>query len=434
MIAIVGAKGGCGKTTATIGLADALARTGRQTVAVDADRQLPNLHLVADVDREPTIATVDDESDVTDLARRTVPGTELTVGVVPAPTESETVDFGRRLRRLESAAVEIVLDCPSGVGPHVTEPLEFADVAVVVTTGTDRSVAAARKTVDVARRLGVPVAGAIVTRTDADTASVPRSIEKRLDVSVIETVPETPSPLEAESARAAYDGVAAALKAKSYQRRAGITHNRMVGRLETGIDVLDRKLDGGLPPGCVVAYTAEPASQSELLLYELTAARGTLYLSTQRSDSAIRTAIDESMAEVGSPTVRHVNSEQPLEETRRLIGALPDGANLIVDPMDVLERTDRGEYVDFLNDLKERMLETRSIAILHCLKGDDEPANRSATLHLADAVFDLRTAVNATELENHLTIPKYRRGGAPTEAIKLELSERVEIDTSRDIA
>ena len=208
----------------------------------------------------------------------------------------------------------------------------------------------------------------------------------------------------------------------------------MVGRLETGIDVLDRKLDGGLPPGCVVAYTAKPASQSELLLYELTAARGTLYLSTRRSTSANEHAIESSMAQVGSPTIRQVTSENPLEEAKRFIGALPEGANLIVDPMDVLERTDRRAYVDFLNYLKDYMLESRGIAVLHCLKGKHEPENRETTEHVADAVFDLRTTISATELENHLTIPKYRRGGAPTETIKLELSERVEIDTSRDIA
>ncbi len=208
----------------------------------------------------------------------------------------------------------------------------------------------------------------------------------------------------------------------------------MVGRLETGIDVLDRKLDGGLPPGSVVAYTAEPASQSELLLYELTAARGTLYLSTQRSDEAIREAVDSSLARVGSPTVRRLDRENPIREAKRLVDALPEGANLIVDTVDTLERCERNRYVDFLNYLKERMLATGSIAVLHCLKGGHVPDHRTETIHAADTVFDLRTTVGATELENHLTVPKFRGGGAPTETIKLELSERVEIDTSRDIA
>ncbi|WP_254768132.1 RAD55 family ATPase [Salinilacihabitans rarus] len=208
----------------------------------------------------------------------------------------------------------------------------------------------------------------------------------------------------------------------------------MAGRLKTGIDVLDRKLDGGLPPGCVVAYTAEPASQSELLLYELTAARGTLYVSTERSKDVIEHSFAATQAQVGSPTVRHIDADDPLEETTRLIGALPDGANLIIDTMDVLERASTDAYVEFLNALKARMVETGSIALLHCLKGRAEPENRTRTEHLADAVFDLRTNVEGTEIENHLSIPKYRVGGGPNETIKLELSERVEIDTSRDIA
>lgn len=208
----------------------------------------------------------------------------------------------------------------------------------------------------------------------------------------------------------------------------------MVGRLETGIDVLDRKLDGGIPPGCVVAYTASPASQSELLLYELTAARGTLYLTTERSDDVVRHTIESSQARVGSLTVRRVSGDDPLAEAQRLVGALPDGANLIVDTMDVLERNDRDDYRSFLNTLKAQMLDTGGIAVLHCLKGETVPENRLTTKHIADAVFDLETCVGTTQLENYLTIPKYRACGAPTERIKLELSEEVAIDTSRDIA
>lgn len=75
----------------------------------------------------------------------------------------------------------------------------------------------------------------------------------------------------------------------------------MADRVATGIDVLDRKLDGGLPPGTIVAYTVRPASQSELLFYELTAARRTLYLSTQRSAKAFFHAMEQRAAPVGSP-------------------------------------------------------------------------------------------------------------------------------------
>ena len=208
----------------------------------------------------------------------------------------------------------------------------------------------------------------------------------------------------------------------------------MAARLETGIDVLDRKLEGGIPPGTVVAYTAPPASQSELLLYELTAARGTLYLSTERSAESVRHVIESTLASVGSPTVRHIEESEALTESNRLIGALPDGANLIVDPMNVLEHSSTHNYRLFLNSLKDQMLESGSVAILHCLRGNEIPENRDMTLHFADAVFDLRVDIGTLEVETTLTIPKFRGIKVPMETIKLNLSERVEIDTSRDIA
>lgn len=208
----------------------------------------------------------------------------------------------------------------------------------------------------------------------------------------------------------------------------------MADRVATGIDVLDRKLAGGLPPGTIVAYTAPPASQSELLLYQLTAARHTLYLSTQRSTEAVSHALERTAAPVGSPRIQGVGTDDLLTEVQESVEALPTDANLIIDTMDVLERTEHTEYTKFLNHLKESLVEGESIAVLHCPKSQSLPPTRSTTLHFADAVFDLRSTVGTTELENDLTIPKFRGGGAPNENIKLQLTDRVSIDTSRDIA
>jgi KaiC/GvpD/RAD55 family RecA-like ATPase len=208
----------------------------------------------------------------------------------------------------------------------------------------------------------------------------------------------------------------------------------MAGRLETGIEILDRRLDGGIPPGSIVAITASPASQSELLLYELTAARGSLYLSTERTDDAVEHAVQSTAAEVGDPTVRGVANEKPLETASKLIEALPEGANLIVDTADVLERRDRARYRTLLNEMRRHMVDTGSVAFLHCLEGHHVPENRDTTEHVADVIFDLTTTVRGTDLDNRLAVPKFRGGSALTETIKLELADRVAIDTSRDIA
>ncbi|PSP34601.1 transcriptional regulator [Halobacteriales archaeon QH_10_70_21] len=208
----------------------------------------------------------------------------------------------------------------------------------------------------------------------------------------------------------------------------------MSDRLRTGIDVLDRKLDGGIPPGSIVALTAQPASQAELFLYELTATRGTLYLSLDRTGDFVSTSIDAADTRTGDPTVRDVTGEAPLDNAAKLVSALPDNSNLIIDPADVLERQEPTRYRNFLNELQNHIYNTGSLALLHCLDGHGVPQLRDSTEHMADIVFQLDTSINGDRVENHLAVPKFRGGQALSEIIKLELSDEVEIDTSRDIA
>ncbi|MFB6129764.1 MAG: RAD55 family ATPase [Salinigranum sp.] len=205
-------------------------------------------------------------------------------------------------------------------------------------------------------------------------------------------------------------------------------------RLPTGITVLDRQLDGGIPPGSIVLLSADPASQSELFLYELTAARATLYMTTVRSDQAVRDALRRVPGRTGNPTVREVSGEAALDQANRLVGSLPENANLIIDVVDVLERAAPTRYREFLNQVQTHMINTGGLAILHALKGQSIPDNRDMSQHMADVVFDLQTRTKGSEIENRLAVPKFRGGSALEETIKLRLSREVSVDTSRDIA
>ncbi|QSG14589.1 RAD55 family ATPase [Halapricum desulfuricans] len=209
----------------------------------------------------------------------------------------------------------------------------------------------------------------------------------------------------------------------------------MQDRLRTGIDVLDRKLDGGIPAGSIVVLNANPASQAELFLYELTATRGTLYLSLDRSKQAIRDSLEHSPTNTGEPTVRHVSGEAPLDNASKLVSALPETSNLIIDPLDVLEEQEPpSRFRSFMNDLQNHIFNTGSLAVLHCLDGRSVPPLRDTTEHFADVIFQMDTTIEGDEVENQLSIPKFRGGRAPTNVIKLNLVEEVSIDTSRDIA
>lgn len=208
----------------------------------------------------------------------------------------------------------------------------------------------------------------------------------------------------------------------------------MVERLPTGVDVLDRKLDGGIPAGSTVALCAPPASQAELFLHELTATRGTLYISLGRTETSIQQSIDRSSTSTGAPTIRHITGDAPIDNTAKLVSALPDTSNLIIDPIDVLEREDLDRYRNFINELQNHMHNTRGLAMLFAMAGGETPHGRNITRHMSDVVFDLETRVGNESIENRLTVPKFRGGRAIPDVIKLELAEAVTIDTSRDIA
>lgn len=208
----------------------------------------------------------------------------------------------------------------------------------------------------------------------------------------------------------------------------------MSERLHTGIAALDRELEGGIPSGSIVALVAAPASQAELFLFELTAARRTLYLTLDRTSDAVANSIRNAPTTTGNPTIRDVTGDAPLDNASRLIAALPESSNLIADPIDILERREPARYRNFLNELQNHISNTGGLAVLHCLDGRDVPQLRDTTEHMADVVFQLETKVKGDRIENRLSVPKFRGGRALSEVVKLDLTASIEIDTSRDIA
>lgn len=217
-------------------------------------------------------------------------------------------------------------------------------------------------------------------------------------------------------------------------RRDDLTATGAVGPpLSTGVEILDRKLDGGVPPGSIVALSAAPASQSELFLYELTGASRTLYLTTKRTAGEVRAVLMRNDVDDHETAVRELGTPASLDRAMRLVESLPKKVNVVIDPMDALEHGDRSRLEDFLNGLRSRLRTTGSLAVLHCLDGSRIPTHRDTTEYMADVVFRLETAVSRESVVNRLTIPKFRGGHPPREVIKLELGESVSVDISRDI-
>jgi hypothetical protein len=116
------------------------------------------------------------------------------------------------------------------------------------------------------------------------------------------------------------------------------------------------------------------------------------------------------------------------------LDSVPESTVLVIDPADVIESSSTDQYLSVLNMLSARLREVKSLAVLHCLDGHETPQNRALTCKRADHVWRLRQAFHEDTLETKLIVPKSRSGDTVTESITLVLTDRVTVDTSRNIA
>lgn len=222
MLAVAGGKGGCGKTTTALGVARALASVGGDrdppVLVADADRDMPDLHTLAGVERTPTLADAIDHAGARDDESRDraeplasvsqaveavdAPG----VRVLPAPegiAGRPTVEALSALRRRIA-----VVDCPAGAGPDAVAPLRVADSVLLVARATGESLRDALKTAAMARQLDCTPVGAVLTRTD----SVPGGVRSGLDVTDAWAIPEAAgAPLRDTAVQTAYRRVVRAV-------------------------------------------------------------------------------------------------------------------------------------------------------------------------------------------------------------------------------
>ncbi|MEF8883803.1 MAG: P-loop NTPase [Haloarculaceae archaeon] len=208
MLAIVGGKGGCGKTTTALGVARALAADGRRPVVVDADCSMPNLHAMADTDLRPGLCTLADGSPVDVALHPSRKYPEL--DVLPAGTATGPPDEST-LARVARASGPVVLDCPAGATEAVTAPLRVADSALVVSTAERASLVDAAKTARMASALDTTLAGSVLTRTRDGIPDTAELTALRAECQVLASVPETEDVLSSRVGRAAYGRLASRL-------------------------------------------------------------------------------------------------------------------------------------------------------------------------------------------------------------------------------
>ncbi|MFC7114926.1 MinD/ParA family protein [Natronoarchaeum sp. GCM10025703] len=167
---------------------------------------MPDLHSLARVapSLSATTGSVTAPNPATQIDKRGVT-------VLEAPTERDhprpRPTFERIGRTLRDATARTLIDCSAGAGRDAAVPIDVATGVVLVSTGEPASLRDTAKTAAMAREVGTPILGAVLTRTD----SVPKGTASLLGTERIVAVPDARRPLDSPAVRRVYDRLPALL-------------------------------------------------------------------------------------------------------------------------------------------------------------------------------------------------------------------------------
>lgn len=194
VLAVVGAKGGVGKTTTSLNVAAALAEDGRAVAVVEADLAMANVGDFLDVDLSDGRTFHDVLAGAASVADATYPAPGG-FDVVPSGTDLDgfvAADLDRlpgALDALRARYDTVVVDTGAGVSRETVVPMQRADGSLLVTTPRVASVRDADKTMTVAERADAPVGGVVLTKSGTGRSPPARRIANFLETPLLGHVP-----------------------------------------------------------------------------------------------------------------------------------------------------------------------------------------------------------------------------------------------------
>ncbi|MGA9138837.1 MAG: ATPase [Methanocella sp.] len=228
-------------------------------------------------------------------------------------------------------------------------------------------------------------------------------------------------------------------------------------RLPTGLSILDRTLNGGIPKGSMVYFSAEPVTQPEVFLFEFTTPRKTFYFTTDKSFINLERHMSElniSYEQIEFFDVREEfygnilnTSTEPGEAERRLIEFIDSKVDyiytsgesdftIIFDNFSFLIDLgiDLHTLKSLLHKIYEMDKERDSICYLFILNGVHDRRTEIIFQNVCDVIFEIEVEKKGDKMGSKLSIPKIRGTPPILEYIRFKVSDRIYIDTSRDIA
>lgn len=226
----------------------------------------------------------------------------------------------------------------------------------------------------------------------------------------------------------------------------------------TGIVLLDRRLDGGLPAGSFVCVYANPLAMPEAFLYQFATVMRSYYFNTSRPAKFIKMDMDKLRLDSEVVTFVDIYQQYYLNEYGQFI--IEDRYrdkeifDYVDDRLSKIVEEERSEYnivfdslsfflnLDVDRGLKEwlinklYMLAKESEIVIYChLIKDLHPSYIvNKVLEISDVVFDIEVERAGERFVSKFAVPKLRGKRPINEYFRFYVEEGVQVDTSRDIA
>jgi cell division ATPase MinD len=197
IIVVSSGKGGVGKTTTSVNLADALTDFGRSVVVVDGNITTPNVALHLGIKNTPyTLHDVLDERipsirNATYLHRSGVRVVPAGISIYNLRREVKK-NLGRAILDLIGAVDFIIIDSAAGLGKEARASMEAANEILIVTNPELPAVTDALKAVELAKSFNTKPLGVVVNKYSGDSFEMsPANIEAFLNTHILSVIPES---------------------------------------------------------------------------------------------------------------------------------------------------------------------------------------------------------------------------------------------------
>jgi len=195
-IAVLSGKGGVGKTTVAINLADAFNKLGKDVVVLDGNLTSPDIGLDLGLAEVPVSFhdVIKNKNTILNSIYLHSSGIRVIPGSInlEAIKDIDLTSLERIFKQLRGLSEIIIIDLQAGLGTETLSVLKFVDEVLIVTNPDITSVANALKGVKLADEMNITVLGVVLNKVKGDALELSSSsVETLLERPILTTVNES---------------------------------------------------------------------------------------------------------------------------------------------------------------------------------------------------------------------------------------------------